>query len=168
MRKATFLCLFAVLITVVPAVAQSSSDEAAIRKILEDGVATWNRGDADGYSRHFASDGTFTNVQGMFFAGYQAFRDRHEEIFKGQFRGTVLQQQPVSIRFVRPGVAVVDSLTWVSGFPQPGPPPGLRTDEKGRLRTRLFQLFVKDGADWKIAVYHNVDVKPAVSAPEPR
>ena len=42
-------------------------------------------------------------------------RDRHEEIFKGQFRGTVFQQEVVCLRFVRPDVAVVDTLTWVSG-----------------------------------------------------
>ena len=104
----------------------------------------------------------------MFFAGYKAFRDRHEQIFKGQFRGTVLEQEVVSLRLVRPGVAVVDSLTWVSGFPKTGPPPVLQTDAKGRLRTRLLQVFVKEGDDWKIVVYHNVDIKPGIESPEPK
>ena len=148
--------------------AQTNPDETAVRKILEEEVTSWNRGDTDGYSRHFATEGTFTNVQGMFFAGYKAFRDRHEEIFKGQFRGTVLHQEVVSLRFVRPDVAVVDTLTWVSGFPQAGPPPVLHTDTKGRLRTRLLQVFVKDGDDWKITVYHNVDIKPGIESPEPK
>jgi len=148
--------------------AQTKPDETAIRKILEEEVTTWNRGDADGYSRHFATDGTFTNVQGMFFTGYKAFRDRHEEIFKGQFRGTVLQVEVVSLRFVRPDVAVVDALTWVSGFSKAGPPPMVRTDAKGRLRTRLLHVFMKDGDDWKITVYHNVDIKPGIEAPEPK
>ena len=76
-------------------------------RFLEKEVPRWTRGDTDGYSRHFATEGTFTNVQGMFFTGYKAFRDRHEEIFKRQFRGTVLQQEVVSLRFVRPDVAVV-------------------------------------------------------------
>jgi uncharacterized protein (TIGR02246 family) len=53
-------------------------------------VAAWNKGDAQAYSRHFAADGRFTNILGMFFTG-QAFLDRHEEIFKGIFRGTVLR-----------------------------------------------------------------------------
>jgi uncharacterized protein (TIGR02246 family) len=157
------LSLFATLVN-----AQTKPDETAIRKILEEEVNTWNRGDADGYSRHFAAEGTFTNVQGRFFSGYKAFRDRHEEIFKGQFRGTVLQEEVVSLRFVRPDVAVVDALTWVSGFSKAGPPPVLQTDAKGRLRTRLLQLFVKDGDDWKITVYHNVDIKPGIESPEPK
>jgi uncharacterized protein (TIGR02246 family) len=148
--------------------AQTKPDETAIRKILEEEVAAWNRGDADEYSRHFATDGTFTNVQGMYYTGYKAFRERHEVIFKGQFQGTVLQQEVVSLRFVSHDVAVVDSLSWVSRFPQAGPPPVLRLDAKGRLRTRLLQVLVRDGDDWKITVYHNVDIKPGIESPEPR
>jgi uncharacterized protein (TIGR02246 family) len=147
--------------------AQPKQDETAIRKILEEEVATWNKGDADGYSRHFAMGGTFTNIQGMFFTGQKAFRDRHVEIFKGQFRGTVLRQQVVSLRFVRPDVAVVDTITWVSSFSKAGPPPGLHTDAGGRIRTRLLQVLVRDANDWKIVVYHNVDIKPGVNSPEP-
>jgi len=46
------------------AIAQTKADEAAIRKVLEDEVTTWNRGDADGYSRHFAVDGAITSGVG--------------------------------------------------------------------------------------------------------
>ncbi len=165
MRIASIV-LLSLLTTLVNA--QSKPDETAIRKILDEEVTMWNRGDTDGYSRHFATAGTFTNVQGMFFTGYKAFRDRHEEIFKGQFRGTVLQQEVVSLQFVRLDVVVVDTLTWVSGFSKAGPPPVLQTDAKGRLRTRLLQVLVRDGDDWKIIVYHNVDIKPGIGSPEPR
>jgi hypothetical protein len=41
-------------------------------------------------------------------------------------------------------------------------------DVKGRLRTRLLQVMVKQGGDWKITVHHNVDVKSGVTAPEPQ
>jgi uncharacterized protein (TIGR02246 family) len=148
--------------------AAPGADELTIRNILQDEVATWNKGDADGYSRHFADEVTFTNIQGMFFTGKKAFRDRHEEIFKGPFRGTRLGQEIVSLRFVRPDVATVDALTWVSGFSPSGPPADTHTDAKGRLRTRLLQVLVKDGGEWKITVYHNVDIKPTVTSPEPK
>ncbi len=148
--------------------AQSVPDETEIREIIQEEVATWNKGDAEAYSRHFATDGTFTNILGMFFTGHETFRDRHEEIFKGMFRGTVLRQDIVSVKFVRVDVAVVETLTWVSGFSKSGPPPGTHTDAKGRLRTRLLQVLVRDGSEWKIASYHNVDVKPGTSVPEPQ
>jgi uncharacterized protein (TIGR02246 family) len=103
---------------------QGKPDGAAIRNILREEVAAWNMGDAQAYSRHFAADGTFTNILGLFFAGHQGFLDRHEDIFKGMFRGTVLRQDVVSLRFVRPEAAVVEILTWISGFSASGPPPG--------------------------------------------
>lgn len=148
--------------------AQNSPDETAIRRILDNEVATWNKGDTDGYSKDFATDGTFTNIRGMFFTGHQEFRDRHEAIFKGEFRGTSLKQEVVSLRFIRPDVAIAETLTWVSGFSKAGPPPGTSVDANGRLRTRLLQVLKKDVAEWKIVVYHNVDVKPGVPVPERR
>ena len=163
--KATAIII--VLLAGVIAAAQSKPDEDAIRKILDDETATWNQGDTDGYSKHFAADGTFTNVMGMFFTGRQAFRDRHEIIFKGPFRGSILQLQVVSLRFLTPDVAVCETLTWVSRF-KSGAPPGLRLDTKDRLRTRLLQVMAKRRGEWQIVVYHNVDIKPTVEAPEPK
>jgi uncharacterized protein (TIGR02246 family) len=160
------IAIIIVLLAGVIAAAQSKPDEG-IRKILNDEITTWNQGDTDGYSKHFADDGTFTNVMGMFLTGRQAFRDRHEIIFKGPFRGTMLQLQVVSLRFLTPDVAVCETLTWVSGF-KTGAPPGLRLDTKDRLRTRLLQVMAKRSGEWQIVVYHNVDIKPDVEAPEPK
>jgi uncharacterized protein (TIGR02246 family) len=160
------LAISILLLAGVVAAAQSKSDEDAIRKILDDEITTWDQGETDGYSKHFATDGTFTNVMGMFFTGRQAFRDRHECIFKGPFRGTTLQAQVVSLRFITDDVAVCEALEWVSGFKN-GAPPGLHLDPKGRLRTRLLQVMAKRNGEWQIVVYHNVDIKPDVEAPEP-
>jgi uncharacterized protein (TIGR02246 family) len=161
------ITVIVMLLVGVTAAAQTKPDESALRKILDDEVTTWNQGNTDGYSEHFAADGTFTNVMGMFFTGRQAFHDRHEIIFKGPFRGTVLQLQIVSLRFLTPDVAVCETLTWVSGF-KSGAPPGLHLDAKGRLRTRLLQVMAKRSGEWQIVVYHNVDIKPDVEAPEPK
>ena len=163
MKAATILI---VLLAGVFATAQSKPDEDAIRKILDEEISTWNQGDTDGYSRHFATDGTFTNVPGMFFTGHKAFRDRHEIIFKGAFQGTTLQLKVVSLRFLAPDVAVCETLTWVSGFKN-GAPPDLHLDSKGRLRTRLLQVMAKRSGEWQTVVYHNVDIKPGVESPEP-
>ena len=160
--------ILAMLLFAAISAAQVGQDEVAIRSILEEEVAAWNKGDAQTYSRHFAADGTFTNIRGMFFTGHQAFLDKHEEIFKGIFHGTALRQDVVSLRFIRPDIAVVETLTSVSGFSSSGPPPGAHADAQGRLRTRLLQVMVKASDGWKIAVYHNVDVKPGVPTPEPQ
>jgi len=148
--------------------AQGISDSAAIQNILQEEVVSWNKGDAETYSRHFAEDGTFTNILGFFFIGHKDFLLRHEQIFKGVFRGTVLQQNMVSLKFVYPDIAIVETLTWITGFSKDGPPKGTYTDEKGRLRTGLLQVMVRMGHNWEIVVYHNVDIKPGIAAADPK
>jgi uncharacterized protein (TIGR02246 family) len=140
-------------------------DETAIRKVVQDEVAAWNRGDATAYSSHFASDGTFTNIRGQFFTGHGAFLKQHEVIFQGIFKSTTLQQDIVSLKFIRPDVAIVETLTSLSGMPETAP--GTAADGKGRLRTRLLQVVARQSGEWKIVAYHNVDVKPGVPVPEP-
>jgi uncharacterized protein (TIGR02246 family) len=154
------------LATASAATPQSSPDEIAIRNIIQEEITAWNAGDAAAYARHFASDGTFTNVRGQFFTGRQAFIDRHDFVFKGQFHGSTLKQDIVSLKFVRPDVAIVEVLTSVAGIQKLSP--GTNTDDKGRLRTRLLQVIAKDGGEWKIVAYHNTDVKSDVPAPEPQ
>ena len=67
---------------------QASCDETAIRDIIQEEIAAWNSGDTAAYSRHFAPDGTCTNIRGQFFTGHQAFLERHEYLFKGPFQGS--------------------------------------------------------------------------------
>jgi uncharacterized protein (TIGR02246 family) len=157
------LIVFAAMISATP---QTSSDETAIRNIIREETAAWNAGDAVAYARHFAEDGTFTNVRGQFFTGRQAFIERHDYIFKVQFHGSTLKQDVVSLKFVRPDVAVVEVLTLVTGYQKLSP--GTNADAKGRLRTRLLQVIVKDKGEWKIAAYHNTDVKSGGPAPDPQ
>ncbi len=146
--------------------AQNGPDETAVRNIVQEEATAWTRGDAAAYSRHFAEDGLFTNILGQFFTGHAAFLKRHEELFKGPFRGTTLHHDVVSLRFLRPDVAMVDVLTSVTGFEKLAP--GVSTDKKGRLRTRLLQVLVNKNGDWKIVNYHNVDVKSQTPVPEPQ
>jgi uncharacterized protein (TIGR02246 family) len=143
----------------------ATADEIAIRKIIQDEIAAWNRGDAAAYSRQFAADGTFTNIRGQFFTGHEAFLKQHEVIFQGIFKNTTSHQPVVSLKFNGPDVVVVETLTSVSGMSERAP--GTATDSKGHLRTRLLQVIARRGGEWKIVAYHNVDVKPGVPVPEP-
>ena len=154
-----------VLVAIIAATPQTSPDETAVRDIIQEEITAWNSGDAAAYSRHFAADGTCTNIRGQFFTGRQAFIERHDYLFKGPFHGSTLKQDIVSLRFVRPDVAVVEVLTSVTGIQKLSP--GTNMDAKGRLRTRWLQVIVKDGGEWKIVAYHNTDVKSDVPVPDP-
>jgi len=146
--------------------AQTVADTAAIRAVVQDEITAWDHGDAAAYSRRIATDATFTNIRGQFFTGRAAFQQQHAAIFAGIFQHTTLQQDIVSLRFVTPDVAVVEVLTAVSGVTHARP--GMTFDHQGRLRTRLLQVLARQGREWNIVAYHNVDVEPGVPIPDPR
>lgn len=135
-----------------------ASDEAPIRAIIAEQVTAWNAGDAKAFSASFAEDGSFTNIRGTVFYGHRAFEDRHAEIFRGFFKGSKLAMSPTMIRFVRPDVAIVDVATDLSELGG-RTPPGVKARADGKIRTRLQEVFVKDRGRWRVASYHNVDVK---------
>ncbi|MFD1142429.1 SgcJ/EcaC family oxidoreductase [Larkinella insperata] len=145
--------------------AQSRQDSTAVQAIIQDQVTAWNQGDAVAYSKQFAREGTFTNIMGLSYTGHKAFLERHDQIFKGVFRNTVLQQKIISLRFIRPDVATVETLTRVSGL-SAAPPPGIYLDNKGRFHTRLLQIMTKSATGWEVVTYHNVDLKSGVPVPE--
>jgi len=149
-----------------PAGSQIANDEAVVRDIIQEETAAWNRGDAVLYSRHFAEDGVFTNILGQFFIGHDAFLRQHEFIFKGPYHGTTVQLDIISLKFLRPDVVIIHTLSSVTGFEKLAP--GLGTDSKGRLRTRLMQVFLKRNGQWAIADYHNIDVKSQIPVSEPQ
>jgi len=157
--------LATVLVAAIAAASQPQPDDAAIRLIIQEEVAAWNSGDVGAYAHHFATDGTFTNIRGEFFVGREAFVQKHTFLFNGPFHGSTLKQDIVSLQFVRPDVAIVEVLTSVSGIQKL--PPGTNADSKGRLRTRLLQVLVKNKGEWRIASYHNTDVKSDVSLADP-
>jgi uncharacterized protein (TIGR02246 family) len=82
------------------------------------------------------------------------------------YRGSKKQEDIVAIKFLRPDVALVDILQTITGYQKLLP--GTTADSKGRLRSRLLQVMVKNGGEWRVAAYHNVDVKPGTPVPEPQ
>lgn len=136
----------------------SQSDESAIRDIVNRQTGAWNRGDARGYAESFEKDGWFTNILGQVFTGHDEFEQRHATIFATFSKGSRLLQTIRRIRFLGTDVAIVDVDTEMAGFQTL--PPGVRAGEDGMLRTRLEQVFRREGKKWRVAAYHNVDVKP--------
>lgn len=120
----------------------------AIRALIAAANEAWDRGDAVAFARPVREDCVFTNIFGQVFAGRDAFQAQHQAIFAGIYKGTRLTQRVDHLRLLRPDVVAVDTEAEVTG---PGREP---------LRTKLFQLFVKDDASWSVAVFHNVPVRP--------
>jgi uncharacterized protein (TIGR02246 family) len=129
-------------------------DEVAIQQLMIDLTHAWNRGDAKAYGARYRADGTFTNVNGTFHVGREEFDRRHEEVFRGVFKGTTLALTTIELRFIRPDVAIVDIDVGLAGCK--AQPPGVQAGPDGVLHTCLLMVLIKEDGSWWIAAYHNV------------
>jgi uncharacterized protein (TIGR02246 family) len=132
----------------------TASDESVIQELMDDLTAAWIRGDAKAYGARFRDDATFTNVNGTYHVGREEFDRRHDEVFRGHFKGTTLSMTIKNLRFVVPHAATVDIETTIAGCQ--AKLPGAVVGEDGALHSRLLMVLVKDGGVWWISAYHNV------------
>jgi uncharacterized protein (TIGR02246 family) len=140
------------------------ADIAAIEAIVESQRAAWNRGDARAFSEGFMSDGCFVNVFGALSYGRDPFETQHAKIFSTVYKGSSINLPIRRTHFLRPDVAVVDIDAEL--VTHKAPPPGLRTEADGIIRTRLQEVLVKEKGVWMVASFHNVDIKPGMPPPD--
>jgi hypothetical protein len=88
-------------------------------------------------------------LSGEFFTGREPFIQKHDNLFKGPFHGSTLKQDIVSLKFVRPDVAVVEVLTSATGIPKLFP--GTNTDGKGRRGRRRTAVTKEKPERMKVA-----------------
>ena len=101
--------------------------EAAILNVIETLIAGWNAHDPKIYASVFAEDSDYVTVAGEWLRG------RSE--LSGQFRSTTLRTDRISIRFIRPEVAVVHFRWEREGDPvRQGMTTILASEDRGRWR----------------------------------
>ena len=132
----------------------ASAAETEIRDMLDEMTDAWARGDATAYGAHYQADGTFTNVFGTFHVGHEEFDLRHDEVFRGIFKGTRLTMDIRQLRFLRPDVAALDVDAGLFGAQIERP--GVTAWPDGSFRTCLLMVLTKERDRWEIAAYHNV------------
>ena len=147
-----------------PAPVAGGPDRAAIAAVLARESEAWGRGDAEGFAAAMRPDVVFTNIIGMFSVGREPFLAQHRSIFTTIYKGSTMTQTLSHLAFVRPDVAVVDTVTEVRGYQ--GLPPGVQSID-GALRTRLEQVMVHEAGAWRVAAFHNVTIHPAALAGPP-
>jgi uncharacterized protein (TIGR02246 family) len=134
--------------------AGSEVDQKAIREVMDQFVAAWNRHDAHAFAAVFAEDADFTNVRGMGASGRAKIEEFHAPVFATIFKNSVLKYTEIKIRLIRADVAAVDVHWEMTGATDPQGKPW--PDRKGLLNF----VMTKDAGKWEIAVMHNMDLTP--------
>ena len=136
--------------------ASGADDRAAITAVVQSQAEAWNRADAKAFAKHYAQDGTFTNIAGIRIYGKAGFVGQHARIFRTIFAGSRITFTVDRIHFLQPEVAVADIDATLANVQQV--PPGATLDSDGALHTKLQEVLTRGDGRWWIAAFHNVAV----------
>lgn len=105
-----------ILCGVAPPAFSQDAVEVAVRARMQQYVAAWNRGDAEGAAAVYTEDGTHTYVFGYTHRGRSEIAQGLKELLAGPMQGTRLVIETLSVRQLSPDVAVEEEAFAVSGL----------------------------------------------------
>ncbi len=132
----------------------SPADLAAIQEVVAQTSAAFNLHDAKAFARYYTPDAWLVTVRGESMAGTSAIESGLASIFKSRAKTARLETLDVSIRFIRPDVAVAHVLNELSGL----------KSSSGEVlpahRELSIRVLVKDDGVWRVTAFHNTIVRP--------
>ncbi len=124
----------------------NSTDESAIRGVVDDFAKSWNAPGMPGFEDLFTPDADFVVITGVWFQGRDKIVTYHRALLAGHYKGSHLSPENVSVRLLSPQVAVAH-VDWKSSYLDQG---------KELEQTALMTLtLAKQDDGWKIAAAHN-------------
>ena len=141
---------FGVPASVVQTPQNSSTDEAAIRQVVQQVEDGWNAHDGKAFAAPFALDADYIVVNGMNLKGRETIEKGHTSIFTTIYKDSHNVATVRSIRFLRPDVAVVH-IEWNLKFRAGG------EMRKGHAMNTM--VMTKEGGKWSIAVFQNTPIQ---------
>jgi uncharacterized protein (TIGR02246 family) len=88
------------------AVAGRAEDEKALRNVIAGLVESWNTHDMKSFAQFCAEDCDYVNVSGTDEKGRTEIERHHIEIHAGKYKDSHLTATSVTLRFLRPDVAL--------------------------------------------------------------
>jgi ketosteroid isomerase-like protein len=96
-----------ILIASIYSTALAQSDEALIRKVLEDQVEAWNRGDIEGYMQgYWNSDSTLFSSGGNLIRGHREVLGRYKKRYGTRELMGTLEFTELEVRRLSPTIAL--------------------------------------------------------------
>jgi len=128
MLKKIWACMSFAVMLCAAATKGTPEDEQAIRKLIAEIEAGWNRHDAKAVSALATEDFDIVVPPGNYTGGRAENETGLQRSFSTVFKNARDTVTIDRIRFIRPDVALVDGTFEITGSEIPGPPPkGLQT-----------------------------------------
>jgi uncharacterized protein (TIGR02246 family) len=125
------------------AVAGRAEDEKAVRNAIAGLVQSWNSHDMKSFAQLCAEDCDYVNISGTDEKGRAEIERHHTEIHAGKYKDSHLTATSLTVRFLRPDVALAH-VGWEVLYGD------------GKKETSFQTLVLtKEGNHWLIAAAHN-------------
>ena len=140
----------------VAAYAQGAADTAdmeAIRALMARTTEAFNRHDAKAWAQFCTPDAQLVTVRGESMRGVDEIEKGLAAIFATRGRHATLRTLDVSVRLIRPDVALAHVTNEMSGVPSPE---GQTVPAHRELSIRVL---VKEQGTWRITAFHNTVIQ---------
>lgn len=125
----------------------SAADEAAARAVVDRVNAAWDKNDAGEFADVYTQDATLILSGDRFFRGRDHIREALAQSFAGPHKGTRLQAEVVSFRFIGPQTA---AMVTEGGVLVPG-----ENEPDWDRALRATWIVSKATGEWLVAAYQN-------------
>jgi uncharacterized protein (TIGR02246 family) len=135
-----------------------STDEAAIRKVIVEMTDAFNNHDGKAAARMYSQDARLVSVRGEMMNTRAGIEKGLSSILTTRAKIATQRTIDVTIRFIRPDVALANVTNELSGLVAPD---GQALPAHQELSLRVF---VKDDGIWQVAAFHNTMIAPFAPA----
>ena len=140
------------------ALAESNrKDEEAIRSLILAWTEASNRHDAKAGTAFFTPDADFVNVFGSWSKGVTEIERFRKERYDTALKEAKITPLDISIRFIRPDVAIAHELHDLSGML------GANGEKMPTQRELSIRVLVKEQGKWHVSAFQNTTVRPVGS-----
>jgi len=129
--------------------ADEGSEAEAVKAVIFATTEAFNRHDARAWAQLATPDARLVTVRGESMTGTAEIEKGLQSIFKSRARNATLKTLDVTVKFIRPDVALAHVTNEMSGVVAPD---GTAVPPHQELSIRVL---VKDGGAWRIAAFHN-------------
>jgi uncharacterized protein (TIGR02246 family) len=126
------------------------TDELEIRALLQRLNEAW--GDADAFAALFTEDAEYVTFDGSMVKGREAIAESHRPLFEGFMRGSRLEGQTPTVRFLTPDVALAHGKGAVIQKRQ--------KRASSRAVSVQTNVVIRQDGRWQIAAFHNTRYRP--------
>ena len=134
--------------------ADYGNDEQSIRDLFDQMTEGFNNHDAVAATKMYAPDAELVTVRGERMRGAAAIEAGLASILSTRARNATLRTLDVTIRFIRPDVAIAHVVNELSGLLGPD-------NDTLPAHTELsLRVCVKEAGRWRVTAFHNTMMNP--------